>query len=93
MINQLPKIISDILSRNSSNKEVFKTSKGEYEEALNRPKCTFLILQVLSTFILPAIDKFRILHSITSFSVLKTRFIKFSWFSIFFHMSNRLPEF
>ena len=37
IINQLPKIISDRLSRNSSNKEVFNTAKGEYEEAL---KCS-----------------------------------------------------
>ena len=36
IINQLPKIISDRLSRNSSNKEVFNTAKGEYEEALKR---------------------------------------------------------
>ena len=36
IINQPPKIISDRLSRNSSNKEVFNTSKGEYEEALKR---------------------------------------------------------
>ena len=35
IINQLPKIISDRLSRNSSNKEVFNTAKGEYEEAIN----------------------------------------------------------
>ena len=34
MMNQLLRIISDRLSRNSSNKEVFNTSKGEYEEAL-----------------------------------------------------------
>ena len=37
IINQLLKIISDRLSRNSSNKEVFNTAKGEYEEAL---KCS-----------------------------------------------------
>ena len=36
IINQLPKIISDRLSRNSSNKEVFNTAKGEYKEALKR---------------------------------------------------------
>ena len=36
IINQLPRIISDRLSRNSSNKEVFNTSKGQYEEALKR---------------------------------------------------------
>ena len=36
IINQLPKIIGDRLSRNSSNKEVFNTAKGEYEEALKR---------------------------------------------------------
>ena len=35
-INQLPRIIRDRLSRNSSSKEVFNTSKGEYEEALKR---------------------------------------------------------
>ena len=35
IIMQLPKIISDRLSRNSSNKEVFNTAKGEYEEAIN----------------------------------------------------------
>ena len=32
--NQLPKIISDRLSRNSINKEVFNACKGEYEKAL-----------------------------------------------------------
>ena len=36
IINQLPKILSGRLSRNSSNKEVFNTAKGEYEEALKR---------------------------------------------------------
>ena len=36
IINQLPKIISDRLSGNSSNKEVFNTAKGEYKEALKR---------------------------------------------------------
>ena len=36
IIKQLPKIISDTLSRNSSKKEVFNTAKGEYEEALKR---------------------------------------------------------
>ena len=36
IINQLPKIISDRLSRNSSNKEMFNTAKGEYKEALKR---------------------------------------------------------
>ena len=36
IIKQLPKIISDRLSRNSSNKEVFNKAKGEYEEALKR---------------------------------------------------------
>ena len=36
IINQLPKLISDRLSRKSSNKEVFNTSKGEYEKALKR---------------------------------------------------------
>ena len=36
IINQLPRIISDRLSRNSSNKEVFNTSKEEYKEALKR---------------------------------------------------------
>ena len=34
IINQLPRIISDRLSRNSSNKEVFDGSKGEYKQAL-----------------------------------------------------------
>ena len=34
IINQLPKIISDRLSRSSSNNEVFNTAKGEYEETL-----------------------------------------------------------
>ena len=34
--NQLPKIISDRSSRNSSSKEVFNTAKGEYEETLKR---------------------------------------------------------
>ena len=33
IINQLPKIISDRLSRNYSNKKVFNTVTGEYEEA------------------------------------------------------------
>ena len=36
IINQLPRIISDRLSKNSSNKEVFNTSKGQYEEVLKR---------------------------------------------------------
>ena len=36
IIMQLPKIISDRLSRNSSNKEVFNTAKRDYEEALKR---------------------------------------------------------
>ena len=36
IINQLPKIISNRLSGNSSNKEVFNTAKGEYKEALKR---------------------------------------------------------
>ena len=36
IINQLPRIISDRLSRNSLNKEVFNASKGEYEQALKR---------------------------------------------------------
>ena len=34
IINQLPRTIRDRLSRNSSNKEVFDTSKGHHEEAL-----------------------------------------------------------
>ena len=36
IINQLPRIISDRLYRNCSNKEVFNTAKGEYEETLER---------------------------------------------------------
>ena len=36
IINQLPKIISDRLSKNFSNKEVFNTAKWEYEEAIKR---------------------------------------------------------
>ena len=36
IINQLPRIISDKLSRNASNKEVFNTSKEQYEKALKR---------------------------------------------------------
>ena len=36
IINQLPRIISDRLSRNTSNKEVFNTSKEQYEKALKR---------------------------------------------------------
>ena len=36
IVNRLPRVISDRLSRNSSNKEVFNTSKGLYEEALQR---------------------------------------------------------
>ena len=36
IIKQLPRIIGDKLSRNSSNKEVFNTAKTEYEEALER---------------------------------------------------------
>ena len=36
IIKQLTRIISDKLSRNSSNKEVFNTAKREYEEALER---------------------------------------------------------
>ena len=35
----MPRIISDRLFRNSSNKEVFNASKGEYEHALNRSCC------------------------------------------------------
>ena len=34
MISQLPRIISGRLFRNSSNEEVFNTSKEDYEEAL-----------------------------------------------------------
>ena len=34
IINQLTRVISDRLSRNSSNKEVFNAFKGEYEEAV-----------------------------------------------------------
>ena len=33
---QLPKIISDSLSKNSSNKEAFNESTGEYENALKQ---------------------------------------------------------
>ena len=36
IINQLPKVVTDRLSRNPSNKEVFNTDKGEYEEVLKR---------------------------------------------------------
>ena len=36
IIKHLPRIISDKLSRNSSNKEVFNASKGEYEQVLKR---------------------------------------------------------
>ena len=36
IIKQLPKIISDRLSKNSSNEEVFNESKGEYENALKQ---------------------------------------------------------
>ena len=36
IINQLPGIISDRLSRNASNKEVFNTSKEQYEKAVKR---------------------------------------------------------
>ena len=36
--NQLPRIIRERLSRNSSNREVFNTSKREYKEALKRSK-------------------------------------------------------
>ena len=36
IINQLPRIISGKLSRNASNKEVFNTSKEQYEKALKR---------------------------------------------------------
>ena len=36
IIKQLPRIIGDKLSRNSSNNEVFNTAKTEYEEALER---------------------------------------------------------
>ena len=46
IINQLPKIISDRLSRNSSNKEVFNTAKGEYEEALKRSGYSNISLSV-----------------------------------------------
>ena len=34
IINQLPKIINERLSRNSSNEEVFNSSKYQYEKAL-----------------------------------------------------------
>ena len=36
IIKQLPKIINDRLSKNSSNEEVFNESKGEYENALKQ---------------------------------------------------------
>ena len=36
MIKQLPNIISNRLSKNSSNEEVFNESKGEYENALKQ---------------------------------------------------------
>ena len=36
IINQLPRIISYRLSRNSSSKEVFNASKGEYGQSLKR---------------------------------------------------------
>ena len=40
-IKQLPRIISNILFRNSSNKEVFNTSEGEYKQTLkHRVKVT-----------------------------------------------------
>ena len=38
IINQLLRMILDRLFRNSSNKKVFNTSKGEYEEALKRSR-------------------------------------------------------
>ena len=34
IINQLPKLINERLSRNSSNEEVFNSSKYQYEKAL-----------------------------------------------------------
>ena len=34
IINQMPKIISECLSRNSSNEQVFNSSKFQYEKAL-----------------------------------------------------------
>ena len=36
IINQLPRIICDRLSRNTSNKEVFNTFKEQYEKVLKR---------------------------------------------------------
>ena len=36
IIRQLPKIISDRFSKNSTIKEVFNESKGEYENALKQ---------------------------------------------------------
>ena len=39
IINQLPKIINERLSRNSSNEEVFNLSKYQYEKALRDSGC------------------------------------------------------
>ena len=39
--NQLPKIINDCLSRNSSNEEVFSSSKYQYEKAGADPDFKF----------------------------------------------------
>ena len=40
-MNQLPKIINDCLSRNSSNEEVFSSSKYQYEKAGADPDFKF----------------------------------------------------
>ena len=40
IINQLPKIITERLSRNSSNEEVFNSSKYPYQKALRDSGCT-----------------------------------------------------
>ena len=41
------------------------------------------LIGVLNTVTLPAIDKFRLFESLKNFPIFQTRFIKFSWFSIF----------
>ena len=47
IINQLPRIISARLFRNSSKKEVFNASKGEYEQALKHRGYSNITLGVL----------------------------------------------
>ena len=49
IINQLPKIIDERLSRNSSNEEVFNSSKCQYEKALRESEYTDFKLEFNKT--------------------------------------------